>query len=79
MKDRNGRRNPRVTEEELLGEMHGTIDGLGEDRAGRADLKLLSRTLKELRYAFRFFEGLRNRPKVTVFGSARLPAGSPAD
>ena len=77
-KTREGGRNPRVTVEELIGEMHRTVDGLGEDGTGRADLKLLSRTLKELRYAFRFFDGLRGRPKVTVFGSARLPAGSPA-
>jgi len=55
--------------------MHGSVDGLGEDGASRADLKLLSRTLKELRHAFRFFDGLRARPKVSVFGSARLPAG----
>ncbi|HEY5461602.1 MAG TPA: TIGR00730 family Rossman fold protein, partial [Deferrimonas sp.] len=52
--------------------------GLGEDGASRADLNLLSRTLKELRHAFRFFDGLRKLPKVTVFGSARLPKGSPA-
>ena len=77
-KAREGGRNPRVTVAELLGEMHRTIDGLGEDGASRADLKLLSRTLKELRHAFRFFDGLRERPKVTVFGSARLPKGSPA-
>jgi uncharacterized protein (TIGR00730 family) len=77
-KGRERKRNPRVTEEELLAEMHRTVDGLGEDGAGRADLKLLSRTLRELRNAFRFFDGLRERPKVTVFGSARLPAGSPA-
>ena len=77
-KGREGKRNSRVTEEELIVEMHRTVDGLGEDGTGRADLKLLSRTLKELRHAFRFFDGLRNRPKVTVFGSARLPKGSPA-
>jgi uncharacterized protein (TIGR00730 family) len=72
-----GRKSP-VTVGELIEEMHRTVDGLGEDGTGRADLKLLSRTLKELRHAFRFFDGLRDRPKVTVFGSARLPAGSPA-
>src|SRR5512143_3135760 len=66
-KSREGGRNSRVTVEELLGEMHRTVDGLGEDGTGRADLKLLSRTLKELRHAFRFFDGLR-----------RLPTGSPA-
>ncbi|MDO8739781.1 LOG family protein [Candidatus Deferrimicrobium sp.] len=77
-KAREGRRNSRVTVEELIAEMHRTVDGLGEDGASRADLKLLSRALKELRRAIRFFDGFRGRPKVTVFGSARLPAGSPA-
>jgi len=77
-KARHGGRNPRVTVEELIGEMHGTVDGLVEDGASRADLKLLSRALKELRHAFRFFDGFRKQPKVTVFGSARLTQGSPA-
>src|SRR5512134_1776922 len=76
-KVRNGGRNSRVTVEVLLDEMHRTVDGLGEDGANRADLKLLSRALRELRNSFRFFDGLRGRPKVTVFGSARLPADSP--
>jgi len=78
LKARDQGRNSRVTVEELIGEMHRTVDGLAEDGTGRADLKLLSRALKELRHAFRFFDGLRGRPKVTVFGSARLSAGSPA-
>ena len=67
-----------MTVEELLDEMHRTVDGLGKDGASRADLKLLSRAMKELRHAFRIFDRLRGCPKVTVFGSARLPAGSPA-
>jgi hypothetical protein len=67
-----------VTVEELLDEMRRSVDGLGEDGASRADLKLLSRTLKELRHAFWFFAGLRGRSKATVFGSARLSAGFPA-
>ena len=78
MKVRDRRRTSRVTVEELIDEMHRTVDGLAEDVARRADLKLISRTLKELRHAFRFFDGLRGRPKVTVFGSARLSADSPA-
>ena len=77
-KVRDRRRRSRVTAEELIAEMHRTVDGLGEDGASRADLKLLSRALKEIRHAIRFFEGFRGRPKVMVFGSARLPAGSPA-
>lgn len=75
---RGGGGNSRVTAGELIDEMHRTVDGLREDGTGRADLKLLSRALKELRHSFRFFDGLRERPKVTVFGSARLPASSPA-
>jgi len=75
---REGSGNRKVTVEELLLEMHRTVDGLAEDGAGRADLKLLSRSLRELRHAFRFFDGLRDRPKVTVFGSARLSPQSPA-
>ncbi len=75
---REGIGNRKVTVEELLQEMRRTVDGLAEDGAGRADLKLLSRSLRELRHAFRFFDGLRDRPKVTVFGSARLSPRSPA-
>ena len=71
----NGKR--KVTPDELILEMHRTVDGLAEDGASRADLKLLSRTLRELRHAFRFFDGLRGHPKVTVFGSARIDPGSP--
>ncbi|HEU4949673.1 MAG TPA: TIGR00730 family Rossman fold protein, partial [Candidatus Deferrimicrobiaceae bacterium] len=33
---------------------------------------------RELRHAFRFFDGLRDKPKVTVFGSARLSPQTPA-
>jgi len=77
-RSRDSRKVSQVTVKELIEEMHRTVDGLGEDGAGRADLKLLSRALKELRHAFRFFDGLRDCPKVTVFGSARLSAGSPA-
>ena len=37
----------------------------------RGDLKIISRTLRELRYAFKVFTPYRSRRKVTVFGSAR--------
>jgi uncharacterized protein (TIGR00730 family) len=73
---RNG--NHRVTTEELIQELHRSVDGLAEDGANRADLKLLARTLRELRYAFRIFDTLRDHPKVTVFGSARVAPGSPS-
>ena len=39
---------------------------------------MLNTALKELRYAFKVFAPYRNRRKVTVFGSARLPEDHPA-
>lgn len=38
---------------------------------GRGDMKLLSRSLRELRYAFKIFKNYRDVRKVTIFGSAR--------
>jgi uncharacterized protein (TIGR00730 family) len=53
-------------------------DKLADDEATRGDLKIVSRSLRELRYAFRVFTEYRNRRKVTVFGSARTPPDTPA-
>src|SRR4051794_21790672 len=55
----------------LIDDIKITADKLSGDRAARGDLKLLSRTLKELRYAFKVFKPFRMQRKVTVFGSAR--------
>ncbi len=41
------------------------------------DLKIVNRAVKELRHAFGVFRGYRNRPKVSIFGSARTPADDP--
>ena len=41
------------------------------------DLKIMNRTLKELRHAFRVFQGYRDRPKVSIFGSARTQPDDP--
>jgi len=41
------------------------------------DIKILNRTLKELRYAFKVFHPYRHRPKVSLFGSARTPSDDP--
>lgn len=45
--------------------------GLGEDRAGRLDLKIASAALVEMRDAYRLFAPCETVPKVTIFGSAR--------
>ena len=41
------------------------------------DIKILNRTLKELRYAFKVFHPYRHRPKVSLFGSARTQSDDP--
>jgi len=56
---------------ELIDEIKETADKLAADGATRGDLKILARTLKELRYAFKVFTPFRRQRKVTVFGSAR--------
>ena len=63
---------------DLIAQMKQTVDKLARDRATRGDLKILSRALRELRYAFKVFTPYRRHHKVTVFGSARTPADDPA-
>lgn len=60
-----------VESSDLYDEMRSTIARLEKDRTARGDLKILSRTLLELRYAFKVFRPYRRRRKVTIFGSAR--------
>jgi len=64
--------------EQLVQQLKETADKLIRDQANRGDVKLLSTALKELRYAFKVFAPYRQRRKVTVFGSARLPSDHPA-
>lgn len=63
---------------DLLSMMHQTISRLERDGTTRGDLKILSRTLRELRYAFKVFQPFRRRRKITVFGSARTAPTHPA-
>jgi hypothetical protein len=56
---------------DLIDQIKESADKLAIDQTTRGDLKLISRTLRELRYAFKVFTPYRKRRKVTVFGSAR--------
>jgi uncharacterized protein (TIGR00730 family) len=69
---------PPVTIEQLVQQLRETADKLLRDGAARGDVKLLNTALKELRYAFKVLAPYRNMRKVSVFGSARLPASDPA-
>ena len=62
---------------ELIHEIKDTADRLARDKATRGDLKILSRALRELRYAFKVFTPYRRQRKVTVFGSARTEPDDP--
>jgi uncharacterized protein (TIGR00730 family) len=63
---------------DLIALIRESADKLHADRTDRGDLKILSRTLRELRYAFKVFGAYRGRRKVTVFGSARTRPEAPA-
>lgn len=62
---------------ELIVEMVTTAMKMARDQTTVADLKMLNRALKEMRFASRIFAPLRERRKVTVFGSARTPETAP--
>jgi uncharacterized protein (TIGR00730 family) len=68
---------PRRTED-LIQTIRDYAEKLLTDGTTRGDLKILSRTLRELRYAFKVFSPYRQHRKVTVFGSARTLPDAPA-
>ena len=62
---------------ELIEEMIVTALKIARDQMGVADLKLINRSLKELRYAAKVFAPFQDVRKVAVFGSARVPPDAP--
>ena len=61
----------------ILKELLGAVLRLNAERLDMLDLKIIHRSLKEMRYAFRVFKPYRHRRKVSIFGSARLPSDTP--
>jgi uncharacterized protein (TIGR00730 family) len=61
---------------DLIGEMIVTALKLHRDAPDRGELKLINTALKEMRYSNLVFSR-HEEPKVTVFGSARLPESDP--
>lgn len=58
---------------ELIEEMIVTVLKMARDEMGTGDLKLINRSLKEMRYAVEVFSEYRQFRKVCIFGSARTP------
>ena len=62
---------------ELIEELIVTALKMARDKMGTGDLKLMNRSLKELRYAAKIFAPYRDRRKVVIFGSARTAPSEP--
>jgi uncharacterized protein (TIGR00730 family) len=62
---------------ELIEEMILTALRMARDKMSIADLKLISRSMKEMRYAAKIFAGYQEFRKVGIFGSARIAQDSP--
>jgi uncharacterized protein (TIGR00730 family) len=63
--------------EVLIAEMMRTIARLAGDETSRGDLKILNRTLKELRHAFKVFAPYKSVRKVSIFGSTHIRESDP--
>ncbi|MDH3308413.1 MAG: hypothetical protein OEO77_12950, partial [Acidimicrobiia bacterium] len=62
---------------DLIREIITTALKLHRDGADRGELRLVNTALKEIRYSMLVFSKDRHRPKVTMYGSARMPPGHP--
>ena len=62
---------------ELIEEMIVTALRMAREKLSVADLKLISRSMKEMRYAAKVFAGYQAFRKLGVFGSARVADDSP--
>lgn len=69
--------DPATLDGELVREMMQTALRLLRDGADTGELKLVSRSLRELRYALKIFREHRHERKISIFGSARTPAEHP--
>ncbi len=63
---------------DLLADLLTTSVRLARGRADRGELKLASAALREFARSFRLFSRYRDRPKVSIFGSARTEVGDNA-
>ena len=72
---RNAGGEPGELSGKLVREIMHTAVKLIRDQADTGELKLISRSLKELRYAMRVFRDYPDVRKVSIFGSARTDPG----
>ncbi len=61
----------------IFTEIFKVVVRLAQESPGTLNLKIVATVLKELRFSFRMFYPYRTLPKITMFGSARVPSGTP--
>lgn len=66
-----------VTHPHLVRELIISALKIGQETGYQPDLKLINRTLREMRYTTRVFGPYRDRKKITIFGSARTQPSEP--
>jgi uncharacterized protein (TIGR00730 family) len=61
----------KVPDGDMVGEVVANSLKLLRDQTNRGDIKLINKSLKEIRYALKVFAPYRETRKVSIFGSAR--------
>jgi len=69
--------DPNTADGKTLQEMLQTTVKLARDQANLGELKLVSRSYRELRYALKVFRPYQDTRKISIFGSARTPENHP--
>src|SRR4030095_3951905 len=65
-----------LPEGDLVGEIVDNALKLLRDQTNRGDIKLLNKSMKEIRYALKIFAPYREVRKISIFGSARTAEAS---
>lgn len=61
----------------ILSDIFRATIKLSKENPGSLNLKITATVLKELRFSFKMFRPHRFTPKITMFGSARIPPDAP--
>lgn len=69
--------DPNAFEGELISQLIQTSLRLLSEGHDTGQLKLINRSLKEMRYAYRIFNQYSGQQRVSIFGSARTPEDHP--
>lgn len=69
--------DPATYEGNLVGQIISTALKLMEEKHDLGELKVITRSIKEMRYAYNIFKRYSNGPCVSIFGSARTPEDHP--